>query len=125
MTGLTGLRASAKRRVAPAVCLVLGSPNAVCLSSRDTPGMDTTGIRTHGGDVSSQTEGIKVDSWVSTVLHADSPPCAKSPTLKQVVLGRILTVLAQVWRVGSYKTLRRMVYLVALGQVPTYRVMGP
>ena len=46
-------------------------------------------------------EKIKVDSWVSTVLHADSPPCAKSPTLKQVVLGRILTVLAQVWRVGS------------------------
>ena len=44
---------------------------------------------------------LKVDSWVSTVLHADSPPCAKSPTLKQVVLGRILTVLAQVWRVGS------------------------
>ena len=44
---------------------------------------------------------VKVDSWVSTVLHADSPPCAKSPTLKQVVLGRILTVLAQVWRVGS------------------------
>ena len=35
---------------------------------------------------------LKVDSWVSTVLHADSPPCAKSPTLKQVVLGRILTV---------------------------------
>ena len=44
---------------------------------------------------------IKVILWVSTVLHADSPPCAKSPTLKQVVLGRILTVLAQVWRVGS------------------------
>ena len=44
---------------------------------------------------------FKVARWVSTVLHADSPPCAKSPTLKQVVLGRILTVLAQVWRVGS------------------------
>ena len=48
-----------------------------------------------------QRNGIKVDSWVSTILHADSRPCAKSPTLKQVVLGRILTVLAQVWRVGS------------------------
>ena len=44
---------------------------------------------------------FKVILWVSTVLHADSPPCAKSPTLKQVVLGRILIVLAQVWWVGS------------------------
>ena len=53
-----GCEPAQKKKVAPAVCLVLESPKAVCLSSRDTPGMDTTGIRTHGGDVSSQTEGI-------------------------------------------------------------------
>ena len=44
---------------------------------------------------------VKVDSPFSLFSRADYNPRTKSPPLKQVVLGGILTNLASIWRVGS------------------------